>query len=1293
VAAISAAHAMECPSCGHPSSSGAGFCGECGARLADVLACPACGTPHRGGQKFCEACGRRLSQAGPAAPPARVPAAFGGGRFRVQRLLGEGGRKRVYLACDELLDRDVAFALIRTEGLDEADRLRIEREARAMARLGDHPHVVTVFDIGEEGGEPYIVSQYMAGGDLRGLLDTADDGRLPLDQAMRIADQVCQALEHIHAHGFVHRDVKPGNIWFTADGTVKLGDFGVTMAFDQSRLTETGMVVGTVAYMAPEQALGTGVDARCDLYALGATLYEMVTGRAPFRGDSSVAVITQHIETAPVAPSWHNAELPSALEGLILRLLAKVPEQRPDSAAAVRAALVAISSAPTGPADRRALEALSPLDRLESGVFVGRERELGELRAGLDDALSGRGRLMVLVGEAGIGKTRIADEFATYARLRGAQVLWGRCYDAEAAPALWAWTQVIRSYVHDRDPATVAAEMGSGAADIAAVVSEVRELVPGLPAPQPLDPEQERFRLFESIATFLRNATGRQPLVLILDDLHRVDESSLALLTFLVHELRGSRLLVVGAYREESLGRRQALAPALAELAGDPACSKMLLRGLAEHEVARFVELSAGSEPPAGMVTAIHDQTAGHPFYVNELVRVLVADGRLDHPDHPDAWTLTIPQGVRELVFRRLDHLSEQTNRVLAVASVIGRDFELATLERVADLPDDRLLEALDEARAARVIEEAPGAAGRYSFSHGLVQEALQAELTSTRRVQLHRRIAEALEWLHRARPDPHLAELAHHFFEGLAGGDVAKAVAYARRAAERASAMLAYEQAAAHYGRALEALQRLETAEDAERCEMTLALANAQARAGRAVAARESFMAAAGIARLAGLLDELVRAALGFAAVAAGRVAFGKVDTVLVEMLEEAVSALGDQDSALRARVMARLAQALYWSDSRGRRVSLGDLAVDMARRLDDTATLAYTLNARRTALWDCESIEDRLAAGKEIVGLAERAGDAELMLQGRLDRIVDLLELGEIEAADAEIEIHSRLAEELRDPVGLWHDAVWKAMRALLDGRFEEAEGLADRALAIGAPIRGRTAEQYHWTQTFWIRREQGRLAEIAPAQWSRFQSRRAAIAELRHQQREVVDLPTWRMGMAFAYSELGREEDARRELDQAATPGLAGGRKDLNWLLTAAQLSEVCANLDDHDRAAQLYEVLLPYASRCLIAGRGVVCLGSIAQWLGLLCAVTSRREEGEAHFEAALDRNARIGARPWLAHTQRQYAEMLLARGEPEDREKAADLLGRAVDIGSELGMKLLLEKVADLQARAQAAGGS
>jgi eukaryotic-like serine/threonine-protein kinase len=1265
---------IDCPSCGHATTPGAAFCGECGARLTDVPRCPDCGTPHRAGQKFCETCGGPLTpEKAQVSPPHAAaaspwpqhatPATLGEGRFRIGRLLGEGGRKRVFLARDEQLDREIALALIRTQGLDKDERERVRREARALAQLGDHPHIVTVFDIGQEGEELYIVSQYMAGGDLHALLRTMEDRRLPIDQALRVADQVCEALAHIHAHGFIHRDVKPGNIWFSATGTAKLGDFGLAITLDQSRLTQTGKVVGTVTHLAPEQALGTGLDARSDLYALGVTLYEMVTGRTPFTGDA-VSVITQHIESTPVAPRWHNPEVPSALDALILRLLAKVPAERPDTAVAVRAALAAIASPALGPSAGGEMESLLTNDPTDRHVFVGRERELDELRRSLDDARSGRGRTVMVLGEAGIGKTCLAEKFATYASLRGAQILWGRCDVAEAAPALWVWTQIIREYVQSRDPEDIATDMGPGAADIAAFVSEVRDLVPGLPEPQPLDPQQARFRLFDSVASFLRNAAARQPIVLVLDDLHDGDESSLSLLEFLAREVRVSRLLIVTACREESLPS------GLAGLAADSASSQILLRGLSESEVARYLAISAGHETPDWLARTVFTQTAGHPFYVTELVRMLVAERRLDDPGLEEDWVLAIPRGIREMIDRRLDHLSENANRVLRVASAVGRDFDLATLERVAGFPDRELLDALDEARIGGLIDEIANAGGRYNFCHGLVQETLRASLPIVERVQLHRRIAEALERLHRARPEPHLAQLAYHSFEALPGGDAAKAVNYACSAAERATRMLAYEQAAKHYGRALEALRRIESSDDARRCELTLALADAQARAGRGAAARDSYLAGADLARMSGLGDALARATLGFATLAGGRVPFGKVDPVLVGLLAEAVGVLGEDDSQLRAKVMARLAQAQYWSDSCDRRESLSDRAVAMARRLDDPATLAYVTHARRIALWDCESLEDRLLAGKEIVGLAERVDDPELMLQGRLDRVVDLLELGDVGAADAEIVAHGRLAHERREPLALWYAMLWRAMRALLEGRFDDAQVFSDRALAMGARIRGRAAEYHHWTQTFWIQYERGRLDEIPPENWSRFH----------------VALPTWRMALAFAYGELGQKDDARRELDQGTEVDLARDRKDLNWLVTAALLSEVYARLRDHDRAARLYEVLRPYAARCLVVGRGVVCLGSMAQKLGLLCTISSRWDEAEKHFQAALELESRIGARPSIAHTQYRYAQLLLTRAGANDREKAGELLTTAARIATELGMKRLLEDVADLQAQ-------
>ena len=416
---------------------------------------------------------------------------------------------------------------------------------------------------------------------------------------------------------------------------------------------------------------------------------------------------------------------------------------------------------------------------------------MDELRAGLEDALSGRGRLMMLVGEPGIGKTRTSEEFATYARLRNAQVVWGRCYEGEGAPAYWPWVQAIRSYVHEREPQQLMSEMGPGAADIAQVVSEVKERLPGLPVPPTLEPEQARFRLFDSITTFLKNASGQKPMVLVLDDLHWGDKPSLLLLQFLARELRGSRLLVLGTYRDVELRRQHPLSQTLGELGREGLSHRIILRGLSENDVARFVEITSGARPPQALVDAVFRETEGNPFFVNEVVRLLVADGRLDKPESVTSWSVTIPQGVREVVGRRLDHLSDECNRVLTIGSVIGREFDLKTVEKVLSqaeegrMTGDRLIEVLEEAVAARVITEVPNKVDSYSFAHALIRETLYEELSTTRRVRLHRQIGEALEELD---AEGNLPQLAYHFAEAAPGGDVEKAVDYAERAAERAT-------------------------------------------------------------------------------------------------------------------------------------------------------------------------------------------------------------------------------------------------------------------------------------------------------------------------------------------------------------------------------------------------------------------------------------------------------------------------------------------------------------------------
>ena len=273
-----------------------------------------------------------------------LPSSFAKGRYEVKSLLGEGGKKKVYLAHDTTLDRDFAFGLIKAEGLDSDSRQRIIREAQAMARLGDNPNIMPIFDLGEEDGQPFMVGPLMGGGDVEALINDAEDGKLPLEDALRITTEILRGFEFAHSKGIIHRDLKPGNVWLTDDGTVRIGDFGLATSLDRSRLTQEKMMVGTVSYMPPEQATGGEITPQADLYSLGAMLYEMVTGRPPFMGDDDIAIIGQHINTPPVAPQWHNPEIPAQLDSLIMRLMSKNPGERPENATDVLSAIGAIES-------------------------------------------------------------------------------------------------------------------------------------------------------------------------------------------------------------------------------------------------------------------------------------------------------------------------------------------------------------------------------------------------------------------------------------------------------------------------------------------------------------------------------------------------------------------------------------------------------------------------------------------------------------------------------------------------------------------------------------------------------------------------------------------------------------------------------------------------------------------------------------------------------------------------------------------------------------------------------------
>jgi class 3 adenylate cyclase/Cdc6-like AAA superfamily ATPase len=796
---------LRCPSCAHDNEDDAQFCDQCGADFAPV--CPACKAENKVGARFCRKCRAPLAGA-EAAPPAgtstpkpapALPASFAGGRYVVKGFLGEGGRKKVYLAHDTKLDRDVAVAIIKTEGLDEAGLSRVQREAQAMGRLGDHPNIVTIHDVGDDAGQPYIVSQYMSGGAVDGL-----GLPLPADRTLDIAKGVCRGLAHAHTHNVIHRDLKPGNVWLAGDGTAKIGDFGLAVALEQSRLTMQGMLVGTVAYMPPEQALGNEITPRADLYSLGCMLYEMVTGRPPFVSDNATAVISQHINTRPVAPSWHTESCPQALEEIVLRLLEKKPEDRFASASDVLAALDVVD-----PGQKAASHSESNvLDRLALGVFVGREQELARLRKAFDSAVAGHGGLVMLVGEPGIGKTRTTQELETYARMRGAQVLWGRTHEAAGAPPYWPWLQAGEQYAlaHADDLAeVVGVNMPPGAANELTRIFPWLRGQPNIGEPEPQsDPEVSQFRLFDAYASYIRAIAMNAPLVIALDDLHWADKPTLMMLQHIARELSRMPVLIIGNYRDTDINRQSALSETLATLNRETGFERILLRGLTRDEVGAYIRARANVEPRPEVLNKIFEETEGNAFFLSEVVNLMAQEGTLTKESISD---IAIPDGVREALGRRLNRLREETNELLQVAAIIGRDFTYDTLTLLGDRDEDELLKLIEEALDARVIEETE-TAGRYRFTHAQMQETLLAELSTTRRVRLHGQVGEALEKRYGARAEERAGRLAMHFSEAatLSPRFSEKAARYSAIAGRQALAQSAYPEAARHFRDALAA-------------------------------------------------------------------------------------------------------------------------------------------------------------------------------------------------------------------------------------------------------------------------------------------------------------------------------------------------------------------------------------------------------------------------------------------------------------------------------------------------------
>ncbi len=1210
--------------------------------------------------------------------PRAAPAmAFASGRYTVRGMLGEGGQKVVYLVHDEALDRDCALSMVKSELLEADDLERLRREAQAMARLGAHSNIVTVHDIGDEDGKPYLVCEYVPAGELRRHLRDASTP-LALERALAIAADIARALAIAHGRGVVHRDVKPANVWLCDDGSAKLGDFGLAFSIDRTRMTLPGSVMGTATYMAPEQARGEPVDARTDLYALGVVLYEMVCGRPPFTGDDPLSVISQHASVAPAAPVVHAAGVPPRLNDLILRLLAKSPELRPESASLVLEELRTITESLRVP-EQVESEPEEPENPPAAAGFVGRTPELEQLSAALDRTTGGAGSLVMVVGEPGIGKTRLIEQFTAHARAAGARVLMGRCYDGDWAPPFSPFVEAIKQHAASTPPQRLRAQLGADAGVLARIVPSLHERLSNIAEPPTIPAEGERYRLLEAISEMLARLAAERPLVLVLDDLHWADKGTIAMLQQVARTSAAQHVLVLGAYRDVELDRTHPLAAALADLRRQKSFERIALRGLDRADVAELLDTIAEQDVPAALSEAIAAETNGNPFFIKEVLLHLIEERKIVQED--GHWMsklaiadMGIPEGVREVIGRRLSRLNDACNRMLTTASAMTGGFSWMELRAICEESDAMLLDALDEALRAQVLVEPK--IGSYDFTHALIRHTLYEELSTPRRLLLHRRIGEALEALHADDVEPPLAELAHHFYEAAITGDGGRAINYSERAGDRARSQLAYDEAARHYRNVLSLLDLGGRRDEVKRCDVLLSLAEELWHANEWRQAEEAVRQAITIARELNSPQRIARAAIAVS----GRWYFwlGQPSSEHLAFMEEALAAVGDTDELLRANLLARLAaNILFVPEAEERRSAYMSEALEIARRRQDLPVLAYALVHQHFMVPEAADPLERLGLATEAAALAEEICDMETAMMARLLCLEDQLALGDMVQFDAEFAVVSKLDEIVHQPVISGFLTRLRVDRSIVAGRFDEANSLATeelkRNLANTAPGEETGSSlQLFGVQMLAIRRETGGLDALEPAV-------RSAVEQFSF-------LRVYRAALAALYADLDREPDAREQFSIIADAGYDEIAKDMFWMATIALLSEACHYLGDAAEAAKLYDIFSRVSPRTVLVGSGspYTSLGSSSRYLGLLASTLDRWDEAQRHFEDALAMHERMGAPGLMARTQHDYAKMLLARNAAGDRTRAIELLDMALPTARTLGMAPLVSKAAALR---------
>jgi tetratricopeptide (TPR) repeat protein/predicted Ser/Thr protein kinase len=763
--------------------------------------------------------------------------------YHILEKIGGGGMGVVYKAEDTRLGRLVALKFLPEGQAGDREMLkRFELEARAASAL-NHPNICTIYEIDEQGGHPFIAMEFLNGQPLHDLLG---ESPLELRRALQIAIEVADAVSAAHAEGIIHRDLKPGNIFITRRGQAKVLDFGLAkmetpLVVDEATelrsirsLTQAGVILGTIAYMSPEQTRGESLDARSDVFSLGVLFYELFAGRHPFSARSSLALMHEIATFNPPLLTTLRPELPRELDLIIQRALAKDRLQRYSSGLELSLALRGISNSSVWSSTAFGMPAPAPEEVTES--LYGREEQLSKLEESLRQAAAGSGQVVFVTGEPGIGKTALADVFLARAahNYPGLLVSRGRCVEqygpGEAyLPFLNALGALLNRPGHERVTVVLRSHAPTwslqfpGASGSSGAIEQLQRETIGA----------SKERMLREMGDALESLAAAAPVVLLLEDLHWADPSSIDLLRHLSQRIGRVRLLVVGTYRgAEVESSNHPLKGYKLEMQAHKVFEEIPLSLLREEHVISYTNaLFAPNDFPAELATLLQRKTEGHPLFITGLLQFLKERGDIRRVN--SHWSLArpvsemdleVPESVRSMILKKMTSLSDEDRRALQYASVEGEEFTSTVLADILQVDEVELDERLDRLdRIHRWIqshgeEELPDGAlsTRYRFRHALYQNVFYGELVSKRRIALHRQAGERLAAHYQGQSSRIAAQLAVHFERGR---DFPRAVSCLIEAGDNATHVYANSGAEAYYSRALSLVEKLSPADQLQRC------------------------------------------------------------------------------------------------------------------------------------------------------------------------------------------------------------------------------------------------------------------------------------------------------------------------------------------------------------------------------------------------------------------------------------------------------------------------------------------